>query len=269
MKAKILLVLIAVAALGACGSTTENKATDSAMASTTVSESAGGMGPGSGMMARHHASVPQPYAGLANPVAADGASLEQGEELYSTYCASCHGDGGMGDGPAGVGLDPAPSPVAHTSQMLGDNFLFWRISEGGAMSPFSSAMPAWKDSLDEQSRWNLVNYVRALGSGRVTPRQGVGGVTYDPEMEQAQRADMLARAIEQEVITPDEAELFDTVHTAMDELIASGAVATSGSMEQMRQTMMTVLAEQGAISQTEAEAFNNIHDRLVAAGLMQ
>ena len=88
-------------------------------------------------------------------------------------------------------------------------------------------------------------------------------------MEQAQRADMLARAVEQEVITPDEAKLFDTVHKAMDELIASGAVATSGSMEQMRQTMVTVLAEQGAISQTEAEAFNNIHDRLVAAGLMQ
>ena len=68
------------------------------------------MGPGSGMMARHHVRVPEPYAGLTNPVPPDQASLERGAELYTTLCASCHGDGGMGDGPAGVSLDPLPAP---------------------------------------------------------------------------------------------------------------------------------------------------------------
>jgi len=43
-----------------------------------------------------------------------------------------HGDGGMGDGPAGKGLVPAPVPIAHTSQMMSDSYLFRRISEGGA-----------------------------------------------------------------------------------------------------------------------------------------
>ena len=56
------------------------------------------MGPGSGMMARHHAPIPAEYAGISNPVAADQNSLQQGAELYGTYCVSCHGDGGMGDG---------------------------------------------------------------------------------------------------------------------------------------------------------------------------
>ena len=46
-------------------------------------------------------------------VTADEVSLERGAELYATNCASCHGDGGMGDGPIGAALDPAPSPLSH------------------------------------------------------------------------------------------------------------------------------------------------------------
>jgi hypothetical protein len=49
--------------------------------------------------------------------------------------------------------------------MLGDDMLYWRISEGGAAAPCNSTMPAWKDSLEEQARWDLVNCVRALGRG--------------------------------------------------------------------------------------------------------
>ncbi|HSG43933.1 MAG TPA: cytochrome c, partial [Anaerolineales bacterium] len=72
-----------------------------------------GMGMGnSNMMNRHHAQIPSEYAGLKNSVTADDASLERGAELYTTNCTSCHGDGGMGDGPAGAALDPAPSPIA-------------------------------------------------------------------------------------------------------------------------------------------------------------
>jgi mono/diheme cytochrome c family protein len=99
-----------------------------------------GMGMGDdGMMARHHAEIPAEYAGLANPVPADEASLERGARLYATNCASCHGEGGMGDGPAASALDPAPAPVAHSSQMMADDYLFWRLSEGG--TPFNTSMP--------------------------------------------------------------------------------------------------------------------------------
>lgn len=121
-----------------------------------------GMGPGSGMMARHQATVPPDYAGVTNPVPATEESLARGEETYSAYCETCHGAGGLGNGPAGENLDPAPAPIAHTSQMLGDDYLYWRISEGGAMEPFNSAMPAWKETLDEQERWDVINYIRAL-----------------------------------------------------------------------------------------------------------
>ncbi len=78
----------------------------------------------------------------------------------------------MGDGPAASALDPAPAPVAHSSQMLADDYLFWRISEGG--TPFGTTMPAWK-MLDEQARWDMINYMRALGAGTVEPASSMGG----------------------------------------------------------------------------------------------
>lgn len=120
------------------------------------------MGEGPEMRARHQAPIPAEYEGMTSPVQATQESLARGEEVYTTYCQTCHGPQGMGDGPGGESLDPAPAPVAHTSQMLGDAYLFWRISEGGAMEPFNSAMPAWKDTLDEQQRWDVINYIRSL-----------------------------------------------------------------------------------------------------------
>jgi cytochrome c553 len=80
-------------------------------------------------------------------------------ELYATNCASCHGNDDMGDGPAASALNPPPAPLAHTSQTTGDDYLFWRISEGGI--PFNTSMPPWK-VLDEEARWDPFNYLRTL-----------------------------------------------------------------------------------------------------------
>lgn len=30
------------------------------------------------------------------------------------------------------------------------------------MEPFNSAMPAWKETLDEGERWDVINYIRSL-----------------------------------------------------------------------------------------------------------
>ena len=71
----------------------------------------------------------------------------------------------MGDGPTGETLDLPPAAIAHTSQMMGDDYLYYRVSEGGAAEPFISSMPAWKGVLDEEARWDVINYVRALDGG--------------------------------------------------------------------------------------------------------
>lgn len=230
----------------------------------------GGMGPGmggNGMMERHHAEIPAEYAGLTNPIPADKESLERGSELYTVNCASCHGDGGMGDGPAGSALDPAPSPIAHSSQMMADDYLFWRISEGGV--PFGTSMPAWA-VIDEQSRWDLINYMRALGDGTVQPVSGMGGAAYDPEIQAAQQAEILAKAVERDVITKEEAEVFTTVHDAVEQyrIAHPEVMQSSGNATEREAKILAALMEEKIITQAQADAFTDIHDRLGNSGLM-
>ena len=139
-------------------------------------------GRGRGMMQFHHSTVPEEYAGITNPIPADDASIARGGETYASHCATCHGDGGMGDGPGGVSLDPAPAPIVHTSQMMGDDYLFWRVSEGGLGEPFNTGMIPWGNILTEDQRWDILNYVQALGSGQLMPDHNQGGAMLDEEM---------------------------------------------------------------------------------------
>lgn len=110
-----------------------------------------------------HAEVPDEYAHLENPGVGDEAFVTAGQALFEANCATCHGPAGAGDGPTAAALDPQPANLGDAAMMnsLSDAYLFWRISEGGAMDPFNSAMPAWK-FLPEEQRWQLVNYIRTF-----------------------------------------------------------------------------------------------------------
>jgi mono/diheme cytochrome c family protein len=214
----------------------------------------GGMGPG--MMGRHHATIPAEYARKTSPSAADEASLGRGQAIYDQHCATCHGESGMGEGPAGAKLDPPASPIAHTSQMLADDYLFWRLSEGGM--PFKTAMPAWKDILSEEQRWDVLHYVRALGSQ---------GATAIATAQAARQDEMLKRAVEQGVIEPADAEIFRTVHNHLENAIKQ-QVGAQGNMTEREAAALQALVQQGKISQQQAAQFQVIHDKLANAGLM-
>ena len=82
----------------------------------------GGMG--RGIMQRHHAQIPDEYAGLRNPIPADQKSLTTCNFCLLFTARAADGEDGMGDGPAGQTLGPAPAVIAHTSQMMGDDYLF-------------------------------------------------------------------------------------------------------------------------------------------------
>jgi mono/diheme cytochrome c family protein len=254
--------------LAACGSAEAEPS-----AASANEESSGflgmGNGMGGGMMARHHATIPDEYAGLSNPIPADDASIERGGEIYATNCATCHGDGGVGDGPAGASLDPAPANIAHTSQQLGDDYFFWRITEGGAEEPFNSTMIAWGSILDEDARWDVINYVQALGDGTVIPEKHMGGETLDPEVEAQKQADMLADAVEQNILTQEEADTFALVHADIDEHMAEMGDHAMGGADEMMTVILSLLVSDGKITQEQSDMFVDAHDRLGSSGLMQ
>ena len=271
MKRIVLPALVLLLVLAACTTATNVNPTEPAASATSAPRGMGmgmRMGMRSGMMDRHHATIPEPYASLVSPVPSDEASIERGATIFTTNCATCHGDGGMGDGPAGTALDPSPAAVAHTSQVMGDGYLFWRISEGGV--PFDTAMPVWKDTLDEAARWDVINYVRALGKGQVTPRRGAGGAAFDPLAEATQRAEILKQAVGQAVVTQAEADTFEAVHGALDTYLAANPDARNAGNAGNRQArMLAALVEAGTITQAQADTFSTVHDRLLESGLMQ
>lgn len=100
---------------------------------------------------------------LPNPVAPTLASLKNGEELYQSNCASCHGPEGMGDGPvAGPPFGDGPFglvlPIGGPSSVarnLTDGHIFTTISIGRGRMPAYRRIPI-------EERWDVVNYVREL-----------------------------------------------------------------------------------------------------------
>ena len=102
------------------------------------------------------ATVPADYAGKTNPLSTDAATA--GNEVFQNNCAMCHGAQGHGDGPAGQSLEPKPRNLAVLQKSVGDDYLFWRISEGKP----GTSMVAWKGILSEDQIWQAVSFIRTL-----------------------------------------------------------------------------------------------------------
>ena len=92
-----------------------------------------------------------------NPVGATPDSLKLGKSLYDVHCQTCHGDQGRGDGPVGLKFAVAPMDLTMDYvQFQPDGQIFFTISHG------SIAMPFYRDSIPEDDRWHVVNYIKQV-----------------------------------------------------------------------------------------------------------
>jgi mono/diheme cytochrome c family protein len=100
---------------------------------------------------------------LVNPTnPADFKSIARGQKLYATYCITCHGAAGMGDGPVSM-ASPQKGPFAGvfplvTAMGRSDGYIYNVIRGGGQRMPDYNRVPP-------EDRWHLVNYVRYLQRG--------------------------------------------------------------------------------------------------------
>lgn len=95
---------------------------------------------------------------LKNPVVSSEEALALGKEKYNIYCALCHGLSGKGEGQIAeyMALKP-PSLLSDKVRGFNDGRIFHIITDGqGVMGNYSSQIQ------DENERWAIVNYVRAL-----------------------------------------------------------------------------------------------------------
>jgi mono/diheme cytochrome c family protein len=88
----------------------------------------------------------------------------QGKHLFDEYCATCHGDGGKGDGQNASNLNP-PVPDLTTSKGLTDAAYVRRvIAEGSAAVGRSPLSPPWGRNLSPQEIEYLTLYCRGLAA---------------------------------------------------------------------------------------------------------
>ncbi len=92
---------------------------------------------------------------LANPVAADLASVQRGRVYYQINCTVCHGRAGLGNGPATtLGMVPMPL-VSDRAKKFTDGYIWGMMRNGRGLMPSANR-------IEEMDRWDVVNYVRAI-----------------------------------------------------------------------------------------------------------
>ncbi len=93
-----------------------------------------------------------------NPIPPTQASVDAGRALYDDNCQICHGERGLGDGPAAPGMEPPPADLIIHVPLHPDLALFEFVRDGLP----GSAMPPMSGKLSDDEIWHVVNYIRTL-----------------------------------------------------------------------------------------------------------
>jgi Cytochrome C oxidase, cbb3-type, subunit III len=104
--------------------------------------------------------VPARVKNLKNPFLPTPEATQSARAEYAARCQSCHGANGDGRGERAERLSIAPADFrdAHAMGLRTDGELFWIVTEG------HKPMPAFRGTMNEEQRWNMVEYVRGFAS---------------------------------------------------------------------------------------------------------
>ena len=87
----------------------------------------------------------------------DASSIAAGKTTYQEHCAPCHGATGVGNGTRSRPPTDLRGPPA-SRRLAGE--LFWGVTHGIP----ARGMPEFESRLGEMQRWNVINFIRALGA---------------------------------------------------------------------------------------------------------
>lgn len=101
---------------------------------------------------------------VAEPWVGNPDMVTHGQKVFAQNCAMCHGDKGLGDGPAGKALNPAPRNLVEGPWKKGGGYigLYTVITEGlpgTSMSSFGHLKPV--------DRWALVQFIDSITKAKI------------------------------------------------------------------------------------------------------
>jgi hypothetical protein len=98
--------------------------------------------------------------------------VRRGHQVYTQYCATCHGPEGKGDGVSAQNLPIKPQNLTEGRQLnpLPDSFLVDIIAHGGQSVGLSPLMPNFKPFLNDFQIRDVLHYVRSLAQPAFDPK---------------------------------------------------------------------------------------------------
>lgn len=154
--------------------------------------------------------VPDFVTGFPAGVEVDAFYLARGKKQYDTFCYTCHGKGGYGDGPTNVRAmalangDPTLSygtswtAAANLNQVIGGKLRFGAdVYPNGQLfnviTHGKSTMAAYGHAIGVEDRWAIVAYVRAL---QLSQNRQAARVAMDNASNQIKTAGLAGEASE-------------------------------------------------------------------------
>jgi putative copper export protein/mono/diheme cytochrome c family protein len=107
-----------------------------------------------------------PTTFVTSPTEFAGSSIVHGQAVFRANCTVCHGADAQGNGLAAktLPIPPADLTAAHFwGHTEGD--LYWFISHGINAPSGKPAMPAFRTVLSSDTRWALIDYLKAHNAG--------------------------------------------------------------------------------------------------------
>jgi len=97
---------------------------------------------------------------LKSPLVASAEHVAAAKPLYEQLCASCHGADGKARTPLAGKLPMRPTNLAeYVMESMRDGEIYWVVTHG-----IEPNMPRFDPKLDDEQRWQMVQYVRELRS---------------------------------------------------------------------------------------------------------
>ena len=94
----------------------------------------------------------------------------RGAPLYAQHCSVCHGATGAGDGPASLGMEPAPGDLRDAARF--DRLSLYAIYNTLGLGIEGTDMPSFADQLDDRQRWDLATYLAGFTADPTAAKSG-------------------------------------------------------------------------------------------------